>query len=321
VHLYRYFKTHNLLTWKNSGFKELDSAMNQLLFITDKIYKALEAGKEVCLVFLDVSKAFDRVWHAGLLHKIRCLGIEGNLFDWLCNYLKDRKVRAVINGQTPPWEHTNAGVPQGSILGPLLFLVFVNDITDNLESDIHLFADDTSLMEIIENHVTSYPKLNRDLTRLTTWSQKWLVTFNPSKTVFLQVSRKINQTPKPNLIMNGTRIKEVSSHKHLGLTINQTLTWSDHTSQVVHKAAKCIGLLQRISRDVPRQCLETLYKAMILPIMEYGDIIYDGSADLHLKRLDNIQRKAALSCTGAYRHTNNDRLLEELGWPSLSKRR
>ena len=90
---------------------------------------------------------------------------------------------------------------------------------------------------------------------------------------------------------------------------------------MVKKAAKCIGLLQRISRDVPRQCLETLYKSMILPIMEYGDIIYDGSADLHLKRLENIQRRAAISCTGAYRHTNHERLLEELGWPPLSLRR
>jgi hypothetical protein len=321
MHLYQYFKTHNLLTWKNSGFKELDSAMNQLLFITDKVYKALEAGREVCLVFLDVSKAFDRVWHAGLLHKLRCLGIEGTLFDWLCHYLTERKIRAVINGQTPPWVPTDAGVPQGSILGPLLFLVFVNDITDNIESDIHLFADDTSLMEIIENHVESYARLNRDLTRLTTWSQRWLVTFNPNKTVFLQVSRKTNPAPKPNLQMNGIRIDEVRAHKHLGLTINQTLTWSDHTSQVVQKAAKCIGLLQRISRDVPRQCLETLYKSMILPIMEYGDIIYDGSADLHLKRLENIQRRAAISCTGAYRHTSHERLLDELGWPPLSTRR
>jgi hypothetical protein len=321
VHLYRYLKNNNLLTWRNSGFKELDSAMNQLIYITDKVYKALESGKEVCLVFLDVSKAFDRVWHAGLLHKLRCLGIDGDLFDWLSNYLADRRIRAVINGQTSPWEKTNAGVPQGSILGPLLFLVFVNDITEYLESDIHLFADDTSLMEIIENHVASYAKLNRDLTKLTTWANKWLVTFNPSKTVFLQVSRKLNPAPKPILIMNGTKIKEVTSHKHIGLTINQTLTWSDHISQVVHKASKCIGLLQRISRDVPRQCLETLYKSMILPIMEYGDIIYDGSADLHLKRLEGIQRKAALSCTGAYRHTNHERLLEELGWPTLSARR
>ena len=117
--------------------------MNQLIFITHKIHRALEDGQEVCLVFLDVFKAFDRVWHSGLLHKTRCMGIEGNLFEWLCNYLQERKIRVVINGQKSEWLNTNAGVPQGSILGPLLFLIFINDITDEIESDIHLFADDT----------------------------------------------------------------------------------------------------------------------------------------------------------------------------------
>jgi hypothetical protein len=98
IHLYKYLKENYLLTAKNSGFKELDSAVYQLVHITDKIHKALEAGKEICLVFLDVPKAFDRVWHAGLLHKLRCLGIEGTLFEWLCDYLSDRKICAVING-------------------------------------------------------------------------------------------------------------------------------------------------------------------------------------------------------------------------------
>ena len=321
LHLYYYLKTNNLLTWKNSGFKELDSAINQLLLITDKIHKALESGKEICMVFLDVSKAFDRVWHSGLLHKLRCLGIDGKFFDWICNYLKDRKIRAVINGQSSNWTNTTAGVPQGSILGPLLFLVFINDITQNIESDIHLYADDTSLLDIIENHQLSYAKLNRDLNRLSNWASKWLVTFNADKTVFLQVSRKLNPAPKPILKLKGALIKEVTTHKHLGLTFNQSLTWSDHIGNLVTKAACCVGLLRRISRKIPRQCLEILYKSMVLPIMEYGDVIYDGSADSHLDRLEKVQRQAALCCTGAYKHTNHATLLHELGWPPLSTRR
>jgi hypothetical protein len=321
IHLYRYLKANRLLTWKNSGFKELDSAMNQLLYITDKIHRALEEGKEICLVFLDISKAFDRVWHSGLLHKLRCLGIEGNLFEWLSDYLTNRRIRAVINGQKSDWQNTTAGVPQGSILGPLLFLVFINDITVNIESDIHLFADDTSLMDIIDNHILSYAKLNRDLNRLSSWAKKWMVTFNATKTVYLQVTRKINPAPKPILRLNGVVVREVLTHKHLGLTFNGTLSWADHISQVVTKAARCIGLLRRISRDVPRQCLEILYKAMIRPILEYADIIYDGSADTHLQRVESTQRQAALVCTGAYKHTHHEKLLEELGWPLLEIRR
>jgi hypothetical protein len=319
--IYKYLKINNLLTWRNSGFKELDSAMNQLLFITDKIHKALEEGKEICLVFLDVSKAFDRVWHSGLLHKARCMGIEGRLFDWLCDYLTDRKIRVVINGQKSEWLDTTAGVPQGSILGPLLFLIFVNDVTANIESDIHLFADDTSLMEIIENHNESYAKLNRDLNRLSLWAEKWMITFNAAKTVYIKISRKVFPAPKPILRLNGVIIREVSNHKHLGLTFNQTLTWTDHIDNLISKGAKCVGLLKRICRDVPRECLEILYKSMIRPILEYGNIIFDGCSDTSSKRLENVQRQAALTCTGAYRHTKHTNLLEELGWPPLSQRR
>jgi hypothetical protein len=176
-------------------------------------------------------------------------------------------------------------------------------------------------MDIIENHQTTYAKINRDLKRLSTWAKTWLVTFNANKTVYLQVSRKLNPAPKPILKLNGIQIKEVLTHKHLGLTFNNSFTWSDHIGNLVTKAAKCVGLLRKICRTIPRNCIEILYNSMILPIMEYCDVIYDGSADTHLDRLENVQRQAALTCTGAYRHTNHDTLLDELGWPLLSVRR
>jgi hypothetical protein len=206
-------------------------------------------------------------------------------------------------------------------LGPLLFLIFINDITSNIESDIHLFADDTSLMDIIDDYLLSYSKLNRDLKRLSNWSNNWLVTFNATKTVYLQVSRKLHPSPKPILKLHGQIIKEVQTHKHLGLTFNNTLTWTDHISNLVTKASRCIGLLKRLSRDVPRQCTEILYKSMIRPLLEYADIIFDGSSDTDLDRLENTQRQAALTCTAAYKHTSHAKLLEELGWPPLSHRR
>ena len=187
-------------------------------------------------------------------------------------------------------------------------------------TDIHLFADDTSLMDILDNYLNSYAKINRDLHRLSSWANKWLVTFNAKKTVFLQITRKVNPAPKPLLKLNGETIKEVVTHKHLGLTFNTTLTWSDHISQLVTKSSRCIGLLKRISRDVPRNCLEILYKSMIRPLLEYADIIFDGSSDTILKRLEDTQRQAALACTGAYRHTSHNKLLSELGWPPLSTR-
>jgi hypothetical protein len=163
--------------------------------------------------------------------------------------------------------------------------------------------------------------LNRDLTRLSTWASKWLVTFNATKTVFLQVTRKVNQAPKPILTLNGVAIKEVQTHKHLGLTFNTNLNWNDHIDNLVSKANRCIGLLRRINRDVPRECLEILYKSMIRPILEYCDIVYDGTTDTHLKRLEATQRQAAITCASAYKHTSHETLLDELNWAPLSIRR
>ncbi len=141
--LYKYLKRHGLLSERNSGFKENDCTINQLIHLCNNIYKGLDKSKDVCLVFLDVSKAFDKVYHKGLLLKLEQLGVCGNLLKWLESYLSNRQQRVVINGQMSESKSINASVPQGSILGPLLFLVYVNDLVDDLQTTPYLFADDT----------------------------------------------------------------------------------------------------------------------------------------------------------------------------------
>ena len=144
--LFKFLSQNKLLTWHNSGFKPMDSAMNQLILVTHKIYTAIDNGQDVSIAFLDISKASDRVWHRGLVNKLKTIGIRGQLLKWLTDYLENRCQRVVINGVQSPWLTIKAGVPQGSILGPLLFLVYVNDIVTNITSDIYLYADDTILM-------------------------------------------------------------------------------------------------------------------------------------------------------------------------------
>ena len=130
-------------------------------------------------VFLDMSKAFDKVWHEGLLHKLKCYGVEGKMYELLKIFLSDRKQRVVLNGQTSSWENVNSGVPQGSVLGPLLFLIYINDLPDGLQSNAKLFADDTCLFSIVSNLNETSETMNADLNRIKEWAFQWKMSFNP----------------------------------------------------------------------------------------------------------------------------------------------
>ena len=197
--LFAFCQKNNLLTWRNSGYKPLDSSINQLINISHKIYKSLENGQDMCLVAIDATAAFDKVCHDGLIHKLKCKGVGGQLLNWFMSYLTDRKQRVIINGQHSNWAQIHAGVPQGSILGPLLFIIYIDDIIENIESNIFLFADDTSLLESITDPLLSFAKLNRDLSKLNEWAKQWLVTFNPLKTKYIIFSKKIEQLHYPDL--------------------------------------------------------------------------------------------------------------------------
>ena len=148
-YLYNYLQEYEILTRYQSGFHPWDSTVNQLLEIYHIIIENLDKGKNIKFIFCDVSKAFDKVWHDGLLFKLKKYGIQGNLFEWFTSYLSDRKQRVHNEGFSSTWADTLAGVPQGSVLGPYLFLLYINDIVDNIQSNIRLFADDTHFLLLL----------------------------------------------------------------------------------------------------------------------------------------------------------------------------
>ena len=139
----------------------------------------MDEGYEIRGVFLDISKAFDKVWHEGLVFKLKQNGISGNLLNIFEDFLRNRKQRVVLNGQTFNWENIHAGVPQGSILGPLLFLIYINDLAENLSSNPKLFADDTSLFSVVRDLNTSAIEINDDLKKIEAWAHQWKMSFNP----------------------------------------------------------------------------------------------------------------------------------------------
>ena len=189
-HMTNYLIEHSVISPFQSGFQAGDSTVNQLLYICNEISNALDDNKEFRIVFLDISKAFDRVWHRGLLFKLKSIGISGNLLNWFTNYLSDRYQRVCMNNATSSWKKINAGVPQGSILGPLLFIIFINDIVNDINSSIRLFADDTCIFEIVDDPAASAATLNDDLKKILDWAKTWLVLFNALKTEALLASKK-----------------------------------------------------------------------------------------------------------------------------------
>lgn len=320
-HLNQYLTTNNIITPFQSGFRNGDSTVNQLLFLYHEFSKALDENKEIRIVFCDISKAFDRVWHRGLLFKLRSIGISNDLVEWFSDYLHNRQQRVCIKGFCSSWRKVPAGVPQGSILGPVLFLIYINDIVQNIGANIRLFADDTSLYIIVEDPLSSAIQLNIDLEKLFNWAITWLVDFNPNKNESLLITRKRNKQYHPRLKMGNTEVKEVTEHKHLGLTISSDCTWNQHINQISDKAWKRIGSLRRNKFVLDRRSLNKLYITYIRPLLEYGNIIWDNSTLANKKYLDTIQVEAARIITGGTKLCSLHKLYSDTGWETLQSRR
>ena len=251
-HLYKFCSDNNLLTWRKSGYKPGDSTINQLIEITHNILQSLEKGQDYCFISLDARAAFDRVWHAGLIYKLKKIGICGTALDWLIDYLKDRKQRVVINGTNSCYIVINCGVPQGSILGPLLFLIYFNDITDNVKSDSFLYADDTSICRPITNPEIDFNILNKDLDNLSNWGSQWLVNFNPAKTKYIIFSKKHSNIGYPRLNLGNKELEKVKTLTHLGITFNSRMTWDSHIRNVIDRSLISLTHLKHINFKVPR---------------------------------------------------------------------
>ena len=216
---------NNIISEKQAAYLKGDSTVSQLLYIVHNIRKNWGQNKVTQGLFLDVSAAFDKVWHNGLLAKLSQIGVEGSFLDTLSSYLTDRRQVVVVNGEKSDVLDVKAGVPQGSRLGPLLFIIYMNDIIDDIESDILIFADDTSLFATGTDPAETAAQLNRDLLKISDWAHKWKVQFNAKKSKDIIFSKKcLNNSPP--LEFNGSFIERVNVHKHLGIYLSSTLDWS-----------------------------------------------------------------------------------------------
>ena len=320
-HLYNHLHDNNILTPLQSGFIPGDSTVNQLTFLYNTFCRALDEGEEIRVVFCDIKKAFDRVWHAGLLHDLNACGVSDSLLNWFKDYLTQRRQRVVLPGVNSEWTYTKAGVPQGSVLGPLLFLIYINDIVNDICSNIRMFADDTSLYIIVTDPETSAELLTLDLTKIEDWAEKWLVTFQPPKTDSLVIIRKLNRPAHPTLYMQNHQINEVDTHKHLGLHFSNDGSWHEQIQYIKDKAWTRINVMRKLTFRLDRRSLEIIYTAFIRPLFEYGDVVWDSCTQYEKDEYERMQHEAARIATGTTRLVSLDSLYSEIKWESLQKRR
>ena len=336
-HLYNFLNLNALLTKNQSGFRPGDSTINQLISLVNDIHKSFDKRKslEVRSVFLDISKAFDKVWHDGLIFKLKQNGISGSLLKLFRNYLYNRKKRVVLNGSVSTFFQIESGVPQGSVLGPLLFLIYINDLEKNIISNVKFFADDTMIFSIVHDPIISATNLNHDLNLVNKWAYQWKMSFNPDPTkqaVEVLFSHKIKEVYHPPLYFNGSAVIRVDSHKHLGLILDSKLTFLNHVNAKIKITTKNLGILRYFRKYLPLNTLDQIYKMFIRPHFDYGDVIYHippytnpFNRTITLKplmdRIKKIQYHAALAITGTWQGTSRNKLYEELGWESLSDRR
>ena len=325
--MYAFFNENKLITEHQSGFRPGDSTINQLTSITHEIYSAFEKFDETRAVFLDISKAFDKTWHEGLIFKLKQFGVSGNLLNLLSNYLSDRYQRVVLNGQESDWEKINAGVPQGSVLGPLLFLVYINDLIDGISSNIKLFADDSSLFTRVRDDVNAtHERLTHDLDKITKWAHTWKFRFNPDLTkqaieVIFSCKYAKTKPSHPPLSFNNIPVARKPSTKHLGLILDERLTFAEHIKEAIDKAKKGVALMKFLANKVSSSVLELTYKMYVRPHLDYGDVIYHNQHTASMELLEKIQYQAGLIISNCWKGTSRVKLYKELGWESLSQRR
>ena len=294
--LLKHLVDQQLISPHQFGFIPGKSTSMQLLYLTEKWYRALERGKNVTAVFLDFQKAFDRVWHHGLLHQLTALGISPRSLTWLTSYLSDRSISVRVGSTCSEHKAISCGVPQGSHLGPVLFIIFINSLTHTVCIPTDIYADDTTLHHEHSPRAPacpSYQELQEAINCTEDWAKSWHGKFGHAKTRSMATSQdQLLQALTPTI--DGQPIRIADNHRHLGVILSSNLNWSSHACNMLQTAAKRAGLLRVMSNDLPLPVATRLYIYYVRPTMEYACAVWHGSLreDIALS-LERIQASVA----------------------------
>ena len=295
--LVNYLEKHNLLSGSQFGFRRGLGTSDLLTALHHQWVSTIGTGGTVRVLAIDIAGAFDRVSHRGLLVKLRSYGIHSKLLEWLESYLSNRSLEVVVEGQTSSRYPITAGVPQGSILGPTLFLLFINDMEDHVPSGVELaiYADDTTLYCQIAS-VDEVEKVNQTLQTavdaIQEWGDAWSITFEPSKSQSMNITNKRDHWALLPIKFGKSTVPEDQAVKLLGVTFDCKLTFRAHIRHLAVRANQRLVFLRRASRLLDKAGTLSVYKGFVRPLLEYSPLVWMGAATSHLKQLDRVQHRA-----------------------------
>ena len=316
---------NNILSDVQHGFRKNRSCETQLIETVHDIAKSLARNDQVDAILLDFSKAFDKVPHQRLMHKLDYYGVRGNTHKWIEAFLSGRTQRVALEGTTSSSILVTSGVPQGTVLGPLLFLLYINDLPDAVKhSKVKLFADDSLLFRKITKPEDQL-RLQQDLDALSKWENTWQMNFNPSKCNLIRILPSKSKVPTTfDYKLHGQTLETTKESKYLGVTITENLNWSSHIKNITAKGNRTVGFLRRNFKDCTTKVKSATYTAMVRPSLEYASTVWDPYEEKDKKPLEMVQRRAARYVYNNYFERTPGtvtNMIENLGWENLEERR
>ena len=309
---------NSLLNKSQHGFMKSRSCQTNLLEFMDFVTEKIDNGESVDIVYLDYSKAFDKISHQKLITKLKAHGISGKVADWVKEWLTDRKQYVVIDGFESGVIYVISGVPQGSVLGPILFIIYINDIDEVVKKIeiIKKFADDTKGAKVVKDQ-TDADDMQRTLEELSQWSKKWSMDFNINKCKIMHVGRS---NPKFNYQINGVDLTVVEAERDVGVCITSNLKPSKHCQESVGKARGVLGKITRCFHYRDREVFLRLYKQYVRPHLEFCSSVWSPWSTADINALEDVQVKAVRMISGLRSNDYQGKLAELNLW-SLAKRR
>ena len=326
--LYSFLSSNNLLCPYQSGFRPFHSTVSALLNITEDIRCAMDNTKLTAMVLLDFSSAFSSVDFDILLATLRAVNIPSTVINWFHSYLFGRRQCVKVNDKTSTWLDLTAGVPQGGVLSPLLFSIFINNISKVISSPYHLYADDLQLYR--HSYLSELPEtialLNDDLTAIQSWAETFGLSVNPKKSqaIIISSSRlgsKINWNSVPKILFSGIQIPYHDKVRNLGLTFDSNMTWTSHINELSKRMHFSYRSLKRLQYFLPFKTKIMLAQCLLMPIIDYADVCYLDVTEELTNKLERLQNLAIRFIYGLRKYDHVSQFRAQLNWLPIRFRR